>query len=287
MPNQNNFRSDVTTTSDIRYTASRIVRYPEEGILLEEIPGSFGFDREDNIELHFYTITSNQIVLSTIIRAEDGVLKAHVVSYSDGTYKNYIRIDFTKLFVDKGLILIPGDYRMVLNYFSDEVGSYEDKRLSIDTISESRTEVQLTFNNSTDEVIVEENKQLAREFIVKSFEKVDAVGVAEKIFFSGVELDDPTEGINSTNIIENISIPSLNQSYENTISRVERLGIRPQFEESVNSFLQKLYESVREEIVIYGDDRIQQDEYEAVIQKIVTQQIENLRQVVDGRIKIS
>ncbi len=287
MPNQANYRSDVTNNTDPRFSASRIVQVPSETILFEEVPASFAFDREDNIEIHFYTIPGNQLILSTVITMNDGIVNSHIVSYADNTYKNYIRIDFTKLFVDKNLILVPGDYKMVLNFFSDEIGSYTNRKLTIDTISTSRTEVQLMFNDTTDEVIFAENQRLLTEFVEPSFNKSDAVGVAEKIFKSGVELNDSTEGVTAENIILNIEVPEIGQTYENTVARIDRLKIREAFDIQLNDFLLELYTFIREEIVINGDDRIQQNEYEELISSVVTKKIANLRQTVDSRIKIN
>jgi hypothetical protein len=214
MPNQANFRSNITTQTEPRFTASRIVSNPSELILFEEVPASFAFDAQDNVEVHFYTIPGNQLLLSATVTLNDEVVKSHIVAYNDNSYKNYIRIDFTKLFVDKNLILVPGDYRLVLNFFSDEIGSYTDRRLTIDTISPTRTEVQLTFNNVIDEVTRRENQYLLKEFVEPSFTKADAVGVAEKIFKSGVELDDSTEGVTADTIVENIEIPEINQTMQ-------------------------------------------------------------------------
>lgn len=287
MPNQANFRSDVTTPTEPRFSASRIVTNPSELILFEEVPASFAFDAQDNIEIHFYTIPGNQLLLSTITVITDEIIKSHIVSYADNSYKTYTRIDFTKLFKDKNLILVPGDYRMVLNFFSDEIGSYADRRLTIDTISPSRTEVQLTFNNVIDEVTRREDAYLLREFVEPGFNKTDAVGVAQKIFKSGVELNDSTEGVTVDNVVANIEIPEINQTYANTIAKIDKLNLRESFDLQVNDFLLQLCSFIQEEIVINGDDRIQQDQYEQIIRTITTDKIVQLRQVMDMRITVS
>ena len=287
MPNQANFRSDVTAQLDPRFTASRIVSNPSELILFEEVPASFAFDLQDTVEVHFYTVLGNQLLLSTTITVNDNIVKSHIVAYDDGSYKNYIRIDFTKLFIDKNLVLVPGDYRMVLNFFSDEIGSYTDRRLTIDTISPSRTEVQLTFNNVIDNVTRSENQSLLKEFIEPAFNKMDAVGVAQKIFKSGVELDDSTEGVTAVTVVENIEIPEIGQTYDNTMARIDKLNLRESFDIQVNDFILQLYTFIQEEIVINGDDRIQQTDYEQIIRTIVANKITNLRQIMDIRIKIS
>lgn len=288
MPNQNNFRSDIITPIVPTFLASRIVRVPTESILLEELPGSFGFDNEDNLEIHFYTIPDNRLVLSTVVKLSDNILRTHTVAYQDGTYKNYLRIDFTKLFVDKALLLIPGDYQMVVNFFSDEIGNYNNRKLTITNISPSRTEVELRFNDTVDEITSKQNSDLMREFVEKSFIKADAVGVCDKIFKSGVELQNSTEGVNAQNIIENIDLTYINidQTFENTIARVERINLRPIFEQQINDFLLILNNFIREKIIEKGDERIQEDEFIEFVEQVLQQQIGKLKQTVDSRIKI-
>lgn len=287
MPNQNNFRSDVTTKTDPRFLASRIVKFPEEGILLDTIPASFAYDSYDNIEIHFYTIPSNTLMLSMVVPiSETEILKTHVVSYADGSIKNYIRVDFTKLFEKQSITIIPGEYRVVLNFFSDEIGSYYDRNLYIQVISDSRTEIQLGFSNNVDEVSIARNKDTLHEFITKSFDKPNAVGAGYKIFASGVELNDSSEGVTYDNIVENIAIPDINQTFNNTIARVRRLTADSEdnLQSQVNDFLLKLYETLRETIIIEGDRRIQEDEFQEFIKKSVELKIQELQATVDRRI---
>jgi hypothetical protein len=286
MPNQYNFRSDITTNTNPRFLASRIVKIPEELILYEEIPASFAYDADDNIELHFYVIPSNELLLSALVKLGDGIVKTHLVEYVDRTYKNYVRIDFTKLFLDKNLILVPGDYKVSINFFSDEIGAYDNKILNIDAISESRTEVQLSFNNTVDQVSIEENNRLAKEFVEKSFNKVDAIGAAQKIFKSGVELNDPTEGVTATTVIQNVEVVD-GQTYENTVGRIDKIQAREQFEKDLNDFIVDLYKTIVEEIVIINDERIQEDEYQSFIQAVVDKKLESFRKTVDTRIQVS
>jgi hypothetical protein len=284
MPNQLNFRTNISDQSNLRFTASRIVNNPNELILFEEIAASFAFDPDDTIEVHFYTTIGNQLLLSTNIELIDEIIKLHTVAYNDGSYKNYIRIDFTKLFLDKNLILMPGDYKLVLNFFSNEIGSYNNRRLTINEISLSRTEVQLSFNDISNEVVRNDAILSLNEFIEPGFTKSDAVGVAQKIFKSGVELEDSTEGITADVVVDNIEIEDIGQTYENTMAKVDRLNLRQSTDAQINNFLLGLYSFIQEEIVIYGDDRIQQTEYEQIIRDVVQNKIQFLYQSLDQRI---
>jgi hypothetical protein len=290
MPNQNNFRSDITTTTEPRFLASRIVRFPDEEILFETIPSSFGYDVLDNIEIHFYSIPGNSLVASAIIRAEDSssILKSHIVSYNDGTFKNYIRIDFTAFFEKNNIILLPGDYKIVLNFFADEIGNYNNRKMFIQEISDNRTEVQVQFFTTTDIQLQQDNINDVNEFVEPSFPKPVAIGVAEKIFRSGVQLLDDSEGLTYNNILQNIEIVE-QQTLENTIERVRRLSpvAEINLRDSINNFLPRLYKKIREEIVIRGDRRIQEDEFVQFIEEAVDAEINYLRSVVDRRILLS
>lgn len=282
MPNQSNFRSDVTNKTDSRFLASRVVKLPTEGILNEEIPGSFGYDAEDYIEIHFYDLENNELALSVTTKLSDNILKQHIVSYNDGTFKNYLQIDFTKLFVDNEASLIPGDYKVTLNFFSNEIGGYDDRRLNIKKISTSRTEVELEFNNETEAKYIDQNSKLFREFVYAGLIRADAIGVSEKIFTQGVESNDPTEGLLVSNIEQNLTADEADMP-----SRIEALGIKQTFDEQVNQYVYNLFEKIREEIIIKGDERIQQDELYAIIQENVKQNIGQLQVLVDNRIQVS
>jgi hypothetical protein len=286
MPNQENFRTNLSTKTDPRYTASRIISVTDNLILNEEVPASFAFDNDDVIEIHFYTAVGNELILSTTVNPTENIIKSHIVTYADNSYKNYIRIDFTKLFVDKNLILIPSDYRMVLNFFSGEIGTYENRKLNIDIISDSRTEVQLSFNDTVDDISLQENLYLLKEFVEKGFNRSDAVGTAEKIFASGVQLNNSDEGLTALNVRQNIETPLANQTREDTLNRIEAVGLTEIFNQQLNSFLPELYKFVREEIVINGDDRIQESEFRDIIQQIVKEKINQFASITDRRIQV-
>jgi hypothetical protein len=289
MPNQNNFRNDVTTITDTRFLASRIVRFPQETVLLEEVPASFAFDADDNIEFHFYTTPGNVLLTSVVATLADNIIKSHIVSYNDGTFKSYLQINFTELFVLNDLVLIPGDYRVVMNFFSDEIGTYTDRRLSITAISPSRTEIEVQFNNEDSAQNIAVNDRLYTEFILPSFNKTDTVGLVQKIFRAGVETLDSSEGILADNIYTNISIPELGltQSPENTLDRIARIQQTSNFTNAINDFLPALVAVIQEEIVVNGDDRIQVEELMPIIEQAVLLQIGKLQATVDTRIQIS
>ena len=285
MPNQNNFRSDITTETNPTFFASRIVNSLEENILLEEIPASFGYSATDVIEIHFYTLYTNKLMLSTTISVNDiNILKNHIVRYNDGSYKTYIRIDFTELFQLKQLVVIPGEYKVVLNFFSDEVASYNNRNLFIQEISPSRQEVQLAFADNVDDIAVSKNQFQLDEFIPKYFTKAIAIGVTEKIFKSGVELDDVNEGINYESVVNNIEVGT--QTKQNTIDRIDRLGItiEQNTKNKINQFIQNLFQIIQERIVINEDEKIQENEFKLLIEQVVTEQLPLLQPMLNDKI---
>lgn len=288
MPNQDNFRSSLNK-EEPRFLASRIVRLPEENILLEQIPGSFGYDGQDYVEVHFYNIPENELVASLITKLSDNTMKLNIVKYADESYKTHLQLDFTKMFLDNGIVVVPGDYRVALNFFSDEIGGYTDRRLSITQISPNRTEVELEFNNETEAKNIQENNILLREFIYKGFNRSDAAGIIQKIFEQGVELNDPREGVHIGNVEQNLTVPEkgITQTKADTLDLMESLGIRSTFDQQVNEYIYNLFEKIQEEIIIKGDDRVQQDEMYAIIERAVKENISQLQTVVDSRIKVS
>lgn len=282
MPNQNNFRSDITNKKEPRYLASRLVRVPEEQILLEEIPASFGYDNEDTVEIHFYTVQENALLLSTTIPLNSGILKSHIVSYNDNTYKNYLEIDFTKLFLDKSLIFIPGEYNVVINFFSDEIGTYEDRQLEIQAISTSRTEVSVGFPATFPEnqVLDEYQQNIIDEFATPSFSKVDSIGVMEKIITSGVKSVDDTEGMTASNVLPNVTNP------ERIFNALVNAEVFTEVQENLNDFIPKLFEVIRQEIIGNPDIYLQPDELIRHLRYAISIRIGNLQSSVSNRVRI-
>jgi hypothetical protein len=279
MPNQSNFRSDITNNTEPRFLASRIVQFPEDGVLNEQLPASFGYDADDVLEFHFYTQPGNTLLLSFTVELNiPDILKIHNVAYEDGTFKNYLRIDFTKLFEIKNLILVPGEYRLVINLFANEIGGYFDRNLKIEEVSNSRTEVQLKFRNPRDITELEQNKTSAREFILPAFPKKVATLAAEQILRRGVINNDPLQGVIYENIVEGLG----------ALQRIRRLGgsVEQELREKINEYLLNIYEIVRERIIISNDERLQIDEFFEFVSDAVDEEIKEIT-TPDERITIT
>lgn len=260
MPNQINYRTDLSQITEPTAFVSRIVQFPEEGVLLEELAGSFGYDIHDNVEIHFYTTNGNLLLKSITANVrEENIFKFHIVTYDDGTIKTYLRIDFTELFEAKNEILLPGEYKMVINFFSDEVGSYNNKNLFIQEISPSRTEIQLGFVNNTNQLQITENERELKEFVEPSVDKITALGVAEIILKTAYVDNNDDVGLTFTNIFS-----------ENVRNRILRAQLTNNTLNNIQRFLLLVYDDVVEKITAVNDERIQADEFNTILNESIT-----------------
>jgi hypothetical protein len=145
-------------------------------ILQARVPAGFGFDYTDNLELHFYD-SQNTLVNTTIIPVSTGIVVARSISLPGGSIEEKIVIDMARAQTELGLFLSPGSYTVTINLFSDEIGSYGNKKLTIEEISPSRTELRLGFNVQYTDT---ENSELF-EFIEPSLPRVVAAGTIGSI----------------------------------------------------------------------------------------------------------
>lgn len=147
MPNQRNYVQQIPSNPRA-FNVSRIAESENDvDILQGRKPGEFGFDTEDNIELHFYD-TSNTLVGSVSVPISTGIISFRTLLLPDGTKQNKILVEMTRVQRELGLLIPPGIYSVTLNLFSDEIGAYTDRKLIIEEVSPSRTELRLGFNKS-------------------------------------------------------------------------------------------------------------------------------------------
>jgi hypothetical protein len=277
MPNQENFRSDLTQLSQERKFVSRIIKVPEEGILFEELPGSFGYDSGDNVEIHFYTAQGNTLLLSVISDVSDeSVFKFHTVEYDDGSIQTYLRIDFTELMELKNVILLPGEYKMVLNFFSDEIGSYNNKKLYIQEISPSRTEIQLGFVDNISPVKINENENLLKEFVPKSFDKLTAIGIAEIILVNSYIENDADTGLTFNQIFT-----------EQEKAKISRANLTLTAQTSTQEFLTRTLETFTNKIIERLDERIQLDDFLTTLEESLQDNLSFIRERLQFKLSIN
>jgi hypothetical protein len=145
MANQENYKSNLQTLSEQynKYTVSRIVATTKDNLLEMEVPANFPQEiTKANIEINLYSLSDNSLIFSDFIsNSITGAVTLQPLQYSnDGMIRNLLFIDFSKV---SDLLVPIGQYAVSLNFFENEIGSYDNPSLSISTISPSRTEVEL------------------------------------------------------------------------------------------------------------------------------------------------
>jgi hypothetical protein len=290
MPRQENYRSDVLAVQEPTFTASRIVSFPEESILREYTPASVGSDKLDNIEIHFYSIPKNILLTSLTVNVrEEDILKSHIVSYADGTQKNYIRIDFTELFNKNRTTLVPGNYKMVLNFFSNIIGDINDKKMLIEMISDSRTELQLKFRDTADVELIQKNMMELREYVIPTYNSQEIIRILEQIFVTGTSLQDEDIGITYDYLInprqqfDTVGISS------GIVNRILRLGesFGQNLKAEMENILSEIFIEIKNIISLNYPSEIKDDILRNIIEETIYVKIVEASDRIDGRVKLT
>jgi hypothetical protein len=184
MPNQENFVSSTSVQS--KYTVSRIIANKADTLLEMEIPATFPTDLlESNVEINLYSLADNSLIYADFISNKYvGAITIETLQYTDGTFRKLLFIDFSKI---TEMFIPLGQYSVTLNFFVDEIGSYDNKTLKITKISPSRTEVELLLTNK------DELAKLNR-FVIPTIPAKYIVNVMKQIFNQdgALELEVPT-----------------------------------------------------------------------------------------------
>jgi hypothetical protein len=149
MPNINNFVNDIETLSTqyTKYTVSRIIADKKDDLLRAELPAVFPSTLpQANVELSLYSLADNSLVFSGVVKNENGAIFMETLQYTgSNNIRNLLYIDFTKF---TELDIPTGQYSATLNFFVDELGSYDDRVLKVSKISTSRNEVELRLTDT-------------------------------------------------------------------------------------------------------------------------------------------
>lgn len=186
MPNQENYVQLVPGNPQV-ISISRLAEGENDTeVIVGRLPGQFGFDIDDNLEMHFYDST-NSLVGSVIIPISTGIVSGRTISLPDGTTDEKIVVDMTRVQKELGLLVPPGTYTVSINLFSNEIGAYTNPKMIIEEVSPSRTELRLGFvaSNITDVEVSE-----LFEFTQPSVPRIVAAGLVADTL--GVE--SPTGG---------------------------------------------------------------------------------------------
>lgn len=149
MANQKNYVTDLQTLSEsyTKYTVSRIIANKKDNLLDMEMPADFSDALlENTVEINLYSLADNSLVYSNVMRNVSGSIYTETLQYEDNSFRKLLFVDFSKAQITD----IPtGQYSVTVNFFADELGSFDNRVLKITKISTSRTEVELQLTDTT------------------------------------------------------------------------------------------------------------------------------------------
>lgn len=291
MPKQPNYVQLIPTKPQ-SFPISRLAESENDVEILEgRLPAEFGFDIDDNLELHFYD-SQNNLVNTTIVALNSGIISIRSLLLPDGTREEKIVLDMTRIQTELGMFLSPGTYTLVVNLFSDEIGAYGNKKLSIEEISDSRTELRLGFNvpfTSTEQ-------QELFEFVEPALPRILAGGAMSAIM--GLNEGDVVSNEQFEPIQKEEFILNINNKLDEVITDLQSqlINIGQEVPDELNQTIEIASAAVYDEFVqlvattkdsnIF--DRLQASELDILIERAVNNAFlnNNLGLLVQGKIQL-
>lgn len=268
MANQENFTEQINTINK-RFSISRIAQIPNDNILFAVEPADFGFYENDNIELHFYSTFTEELVYSRRISLSDGILSIKTIQYIDQKHRNYVTFDFNRFIELYPSSVGPGEYRIVLNVFSDEIGGYENRKLTIDAISDSRTEVNIRFKGTPSEKDIEELNYFIRPAIGKPY--VD--GILQNILFNASQTSDETTGITIDRVIRELNL--IGEEFD--LSRTDNLGRLTDIKIFIDQLMVSVYKRLKTELISFPRYRVAEQDIKIIIERIFYEEFNKVK----------
>jgi hypothetical protein len=250
MSNQLNYVQILSPPLSDRYLISRIVESPLNEILQETVPIEFGFYPAERLELVLYSPLDGQLVSSQIIPLSDNIITVHAVVYEGGASQNFLAIDFSRVNDLYPSFLIPGVYDMVINIFEDMIGDDQDKKMIIDEISTTRTEIKLRFPGIVGATEITELQNIT----VKSIPKPFAGGIADLIL---VPSDATTDGVSIEDVLARLD------AFSNRI--VDNLNLTANFKETIKLILEDARDGVIETMAKSSIYRFTEEDYRNIV----------------------
>lgn len=275
MANQPNYVQPIPENPQ-SFSVSRIAESENDiEIIYGREPGQFGFDNDDNVEMHFYDST-NRLVGSVIIPVSSGIISARTILLPDGTREEKIVLDMTRVQNELGLLIPPGTYTTTLNLFSNEIGSYTNPSLVIEEVSPSRTELRLGFANG----ITDFDKQQLFEFVEPSVPRVVAAGIIGNALGIEAETVDTPNSVTKQQFISTVR-EQLEKDNRNLISQLTNL--QPDAPDNLNSTIEFISTSIYDEFINLLEttknaaqfDRLQKQELLTLVELAVNRALVN------------
>lgn len=267
MANQENYTESLVPDTK-RYSVSRVATIPTDELLFAVEPADFGFTTNDNIELHFYSKLTSNLVFSQRIDLIDDILGIRAIDYIDGKFRNYITLDFNRYIELYPLKISPGEYEIVINIFSDEIGSYNNKKMIVNAVSDSRTEVNLRFKDVTETNLLELN-----EFVNPAISKPYLDGILQNIFITAGRQSNSDIGVTIDNLLSELAVAGETVD----LARTNQIGRLGEVQALVANLLEAVYTRIREILVSYPKFRITEAEAKLIIERVFFEEFNKVR----------
>lgn len=202
MAERQNYQSNIQELADsyTKYTVSRIIANKKDDLLDMEVPADFSEALlENNVEVNLYSLADNSLIFSDVVRNVSGSIFTETLQYKDNSLRKLLYIDFAKI---PDLNLPSGQYEVSLNFFSDEVGAYDNRILKVNKISTSRTEVELRLTDPTQQQLLQ---QFATPLIPAEFIKPILIQIFNQEGADEVVLPTSPIKIDSSSLYQNFA----------------------------------------------------------------------------------
>ncbi len=275
MANQYNYRQKLQPPLSARYSISRIMAFPTDETIEQLIPAEFGFYPNEYVELCLYNPTDQTLIASQRIELADNAVTVTHLVYTDGTYQNYLVMDFTKINELYPNFMVPGVFDLVINVFEDMIGTETLKKMSIETISVDRTEVRMKF----DAFFGPTEQQELNNVVFKSIPKPFLGGVTDNLLITSQQTNDPVIGITTEEVL------SRAKDYSTDYSSVVNLGLEGNFSNTIEKIMTVAHDAilVRLQTAKY---RLRQQEYDVMVQEEITKAFDALKVQFDSQITV-
>lgn len=264
MPNQLNF-PDRLPVKIVNERPSRLAKTDTKLFEINKKQTVFGITEKDVVELWIY-YPDGRIAGHVLLSPTDESLNLITGIDNTGAYE-FLNIEMGEIV--RRMQLEQGRYGLVANIFRNEIGSAQGEKLFIQTISEDRTELRLTVNRPSNELLHD-----IYEFIVPSVPKLIAQGLISQTFNETVDFVNPSDKLDSEKVIKDLDLIT-----SNTSSRINYSDSRG----SYDSIMKIVFERVHNLTLDYMDaDKNNFNIQEIDLEKYISQATQEvIRQMVD------
>lgn len=274
MPNQYNYRETLRPPLSARYSISRIMSFPTDETIQEIVPAEFGFYQNEYVEMCLYNPSDSTFISSQRIDLADNIVSVVHLVYQNGSFTNYITVDFSKINETYPEFLIPGVFDLVINVFEDMIGADNNKKLSIDEISSDRTEVRLKYDTYFGAFEAKELSNVVNKSIPKPF----LGGITDNLLITAQQTSSPTIGITADEVLRAAS-------GEPSYVAVTHLHLEPNFTEIITRIMKDAHDNTIVALQT-SDYRMTESEFDRLIETKLTESFYKFQRLFDSNVAV-